>query len=121
MSDTPTSRKAGPRWYRSLYWRIGIGLFAFLALMLAAQGALFLWITDRIAGSMPANSPQRLAELVSSDISTALADDPALVDRDETIQAAFEHQFVPLLGPLERRSKGAHRGNRRANASATTG
>lgn len=66
------------RWYRSLYWRIGLGLFAFLALMLAAQGALFLWTTDRIAGSMPASSPQRLAELVSSDISAALADDPAL-------------------------------------------
>ena len=45
---------SGPRWYRSLYWRIGLGLFAFLALMLAAQGALFLWTTDRIAGSMPA-------------------------------------------------------------------
>ena len=29
----------------SLYWRIALGLFAFLALMLAAQGALFLWIT----------------------------------------------------------------------------
>ena len=31
-----------------------IGLFAFLALMLTAQGALFLWMTERIAGSMPA-------------------------------------------------------------------
>ena len=41
-----------PRWYHSLYWRIALGLFAFLALMLAAQGALFLWMTDRIAGSM---------------------------------------------------------------------
>ncbi len=46
-----------PRWYRSLYWRIALGLFAFLALMLAAQGALFLWMTDRIAGSMPARDP----------------------------------------------------------------
>jgi signal transduction histidine kinase len=67
-----------PRWYHSLYWRIALGLFAFLALMLAAQGALFLWMTDRIAGSMPARDPRRLAVLVASDISAALSADPAL-------------------------------------------
>ena len=61
-----------PLWYRSLYWRIALGLFAFLALMLTAQGALFLWMTDRIAGSMPARSPRRLAALVASDVSGAL-------------------------------------------------
>jgi signal transduction histidine kinase len=61
-----------------MYWRIGLGLLAFMALMLVAQGALFLWTTERIAGSMPANSPQRLADLVASDISAALADDPRL-------------------------------------------
>ena len=68
-----------PRWYRSLYWRIALGLFAFLALMLAAQGALFLWMTDRIAGSMPARDPRRLAVLVASDVGAALSDDPALI------------------------------------------
>lgn len=78
MSNPSTPLRTGPRWYRSLYWRIGLGLFAFLALMLAAQSALFLWTTDRIAGSMPASNPQRLADLVASDISTALAADPAL-------------------------------------------
>ena len=61
-----------PLWYRSLYWRIALGLFAFLALMLTAQGALFLWMTDRIAGSMPARSPRRLAALVASDVSAAM-------------------------------------------------
>src|ERR1700741_3815801 len=60
------------QWHRSLYWRIALGLFAFLALMLAAQGALFLWMTDRIAGSMPARSPRRLAALVASDVSAAM-------------------------------------------------
>jgi len=34
-------------------------LGVFLALMLTAQGALFLWMTDRIAGSMPARSKGR--------------------------------------------------------------
>src|SRR5258705_4914277 len=67
-----------PRWYHSLYWRIALGLFAFLALMLAAQGALFLWMTDRIAGSMPARSPRRLAALIGSDVSAALNTNPAL-------------------------------------------
>ncbi len=84
------------RWYRSLYWRIGLGLFAFLALMLAAQGALFLWITDRIAGSMPASSPQRLAELVSSDISVALSDDPTL-DLTEYVRAQYGHVFQAFV------------------------
>jgi two-component system sensor histidine kinase BaeS len=67
-----------PLWYRSLYWRLALGLFAFLALMLTAQGALFLWMTDRIAGSMPARSPRRLAELVAFDISAALDANPSL-------------------------------------------
>jgi signal transduction histidine kinase len=55
-----------------------LGLLAFLALMLAAQGALFLWTTERMAGSMPASSPQRLADLVASDIGAALDDNPGL-------------------------------------------
>ena len=67
-----------PLWYRSLYWRIALGLFAFLALMLTAQGALFLWMTDRIAGSMPARSPRRLAALVASDVSAAINANPSL-------------------------------------------
>jgi signal transduction histidine kinase len=67
-----------PLWYRSLYWRIALGLFAFLALMLTAQGALFLWMTDRIAGSMPARSPRRLAALVGADVSGAMNANPSL-------------------------------------------
>jgi signal transduction histidine kinase len=67
-----------PLWYHSLYWRIALGLFAFLALMLTAQGALFLWMTDRIAGSMPARSPRRLAALVASDVSAAMNANPSL-------------------------------------------
>jgi signal transduction histidine kinase len=77
-ADSALKEAATPRWYRSLYWRIAVGLFAFLALMLAAEAALFLWISDRIAGSMPARSPQRLAALVASDVGAALTRDPAL-------------------------------------------
>ena len=64
---------SNPRWYRSLYWRIALGLVAFLALMLAAEAGLFLWLTDTIAGSFPARSPRRLAVLVASDVGAALA------------------------------------------------
>jgi signal transduction histidine kinase len=67
-----------PLWYRSLYWRMALGLCAFLALMLTAQGALFLWMTDRIAGSMPARSPRRLATLVASDVSAVLSANASL-------------------------------------------
>jgi two-component system OmpR family sensor kinase len=84
------------RWYHSLYWRIALGLFAFLALMLAAQGALFLWITDRIAGSMPARDPRRLAVLVASDVGAALSDDPAL-DLQEYVRDQYGHVFQPFL------------------------
>jgi len=85
-----------PRWHRSLYWRIGLGLFAFLALMLAAQGALFLWMTDRMAGSMPATSPQRLADLVASDLSTALAEDPAL-DLQQYVREQYGNVFQAFV------------------------
>jgi two-component system sensor histidine kinase BaeS len=92
MSDIPGE----PRWYRSLYWRIGLGLLAFLALMLAAQGALFLWTTDRIAGSMPASSPQRLADLVASDISAALADDAGL-ELEEYVNEHYGNVFQAFV------------------------
>src|SRR5688572_12196470 len=80
------------RWYRSLYWRVALGLFAFLALMLAAEGALFLWITDRIAGSMPARSPRRLAVLVASDVGAALAREPSL-DLDDYLREQYSQVF----------------------------
>ncbi len=78
MSSEASVNPAKPLWYRSLYWRIALGLFAFLALMLTAQGALFLWMSDRIAGSMPARSPRRFAALVASDVSTALSANTSL-------------------------------------------
>jgi len=64
-------------WYRSLYWRIALGLVAVLALMLAAEGVLFLWMTARIAGST-ASAPRPLAVLAASDLGAALTRDPSL-------------------------------------------
>ena len=80
------------QWHRSLYWRIALGLFAFLALMLAAQGALCLWMTDRIAGSMPARSPRRLAELVATDVSAAIN-----VNANLELHSYLPEQFGEIL------------------------
>ena len=91
--------RAGPstlRWYRSLYWRIGIGLVAFLALMLAAQGALFVWTLDQTAGTMPARSPRRLAVLVASDLGTAISADPSL-DLQRYVREQYAHVFQPFV------------------------
>jgi len=87
---------SNPRWYRSLYWRIGLGLIAFLAIMLAAEGGIFLWMTDRIAGSMPARSPRRLAALVASDLGTALSDNRGL-DIENYIQEQFGHTLQTFV------------------------
>lgn len=87
---------SSPRWYRSLYWRIALGLCAFLALMLAAQAALFLWTTDQIAGSMPARSPRRLAFIVASDLGDALEVEPTL-NVEQYVRDEYSHVFQPFL------------------------
>jgi signal transduction histidine kinase len=96
LGITPSSPRGELRWYKSLYWRIGLGLVVFLAIMLAAQGALYLWMTDRIAGSMPARDPRRLAVLVASDIAAALAADPG-VDLQRYVQEQFGNVFQTFL------------------------
>jgi signal transduction histidine kinase len=88
-----------PVWYRSLYWRMALGLVAFLALMLAAQGTLFLWMNNRIAGSIPARSPLRLAFLVASDVGAALRDDPAL-DLNLYIDEQYGHVYQGFVVAL---------------------
>jgi signal transduction histidine kinase len=89
----------GPRrraWYRSLYWRLALGLIAFLALALVAQGLLFIWMTDRIAGSMPARSPRRLAVLVASDVGAAIARDPDL-DLEAYLREQYGQVFTQIV------------------------
>jgi signal transduction histidine kinase len=96
MSDPSTALGTRTTWYRSLYWRIAVGLVAFLALMLVAQGALFIYTSDRIAGSMPATSPRRLAMLVASDLSAALNTDPT-IDIDEYVQDQYSNVLQPFI------------------------
>src|SRR6266404_1237693 len=85
-----------PVWYRSLYWRIAFGLVAVVTVMLLAQGLLFIFLTDRLAGSMPARSPRELATLVASDISATLARDPS-TDLATYLPAHYGHVFQPII------------------------
>ena len=85
-----------PVWYRSLYWRIAVGLVLFLALMLGAQGALFIYTSDRMAGSMPATNPRRLAILVASDLSSVLNTDPS-VDIDAYVKDQYSNVLQPFV------------------------
>src|SRR5690606_32877877 len=96
LSPRPLERQDAPRWYRSLYWRIALGLIAFLVLMLAAQAVLVVWMVDRTAGSMPARSPRRLAVLVASDVAGAMAADPSL-NLAEYVHEQYGHVFQPFV------------------------
>ncbi len=83
-------------WYRSLYWRIAFGFVGLLAAMLLVQGLLFLWLAGRAAGALPARSPRRVAELVASDVGSALQRDPSL-DISRYVEEQFSHQYEPFL------------------------
>ena len=89
-------RPVRPVWHRSLYWRIGAGFVVFLALLLVAQAALFVWLTSRTAGAFPAASGARLAELVASDIRNQLeADEP--VDLGAHIAREYSRVVQPFV------------------------
>ncbi len=89
--EKPARRRV---WYRSLYWRIGLGLVAFLALILTGQAAASLWFASRIAGS--AMPPHQLALLVASDISSALEEDSNL-NLAQYIPDQYGHMFQPFI------------------------
>lgn len=63
-------------WYRSLYWRIGLGFVSLLATLLLVQGAIFLWISGRMSDFFPTRSPAQLAASIAGDLSAALTDRP---------------------------------------------
>ncbi len=77
-----------PVWYRSLYWRIGIGFVVFLAVLLVTQALLFVWLTARTAGAFPAASNERLADLIAADVRDRLEADAA-IDLDAHINNEY--------------------------------
>jgi signal transduction histidine kinase len=81
-------------WYRSLYWRIGIGFVIFLAVVLAAQGLTLVWLISRMTVS-PGPPPPEVARLVAREISDALAANPQL-DIAQFLRQQYE-QRTPLV------------------------
>jgi signal transduction histidine kinase len=82
-------------WYRSLYWRIGFGFIALLAILLLVQAALFLWLTGRTDGWLSMRSPARLASLVASDLSVELTK-----NRDLALDRYVREQFGRVYQPF---------------------
>ena len=68
----------GRSFARSLYWRIGFGFILFLAITLALQVGLFIWVAGETEGGMPERMGRDFAELVASEFESAIARDPAL-------------------------------------------
>jgi two-component system OmpR family sensor kinase len=64
-----------PAWYRSLYWRVGLGFVAFLAVLLVVQALLFVWLAGVRPGGFPVPQDGGLADLIASDIADTLEAD----------------------------------------------
>jgi signal transduction histidine kinase len=96
-----------PVWYRSLYWRIAFGFIALLAILLLAQGLLFLWLTDRFVGSS-ARTPAQLANLVAAEVANGLEQHSDL-DVEEFVRSRFSHIYQPFLVVLRDGRRGSNR------------
>jgi two-component system OmpR family sensor kinase len=96
-----------PVWYRSLYWRITFGFIALLAMLLLAQGLLFLWLTDRFVGSS-GRTPAELARQVAAEVSAELERNPSIA-LDEFVRNRFSHIFQPFLVALRDGQRGSNR------------
>src|SRR5678815_3089030 len=84
-----------PLWYRSLYWRAAIALIALIAVLLAAEATLFLWLTAGKGGALP-RDPSQMALLVSSDVSAALKANKDL-DLRQHLRDEYGHYFQTIL------------------------
>jgi len=98
---------SNPVWYRSLYWRIAFGFIAMLAVLLLAQGLLFLWLTDRFVGSS-SRTPAQLAEQVADVVAGQLARQPDL-DLAAYLPDRFRQVYQPFAVVL---LDGRHASNR---------
>ena len=84
-----------PRWFRSLFWRAAIALIVLVAVLLAAEGALFLWLAPSTAGAMP-REPQQMADLVAADVEAALTK-TADLDLSSHLREQYGHYFQTIL------------------------
>ena len=84
------------RWYRSLYWRIGLGFILFLAATLVIQTVVGAWIVSRAAATLPGRAPGNFAVLVANDLSEALSADHSL-DIDKYVRQEYGHVSYPIV------------------------
>ena len=87
------------RWYRSLYWRIALGVIGFLAAMLVVQAMLFVWAVSQSGRSLPGQSPARLGATVALDLASVLERDPQadLARYVHDQYAQYTHPFFVML------------------------
>src|SRR5882762_8429344 len=87
------------RWYRSLYWRIALGVVGFLAAMLVVQAMLFVWAVSQTGRSLPGQSPMRLGATVALDLANVLERDPQsdLTRYIHDQYAQYTHPFFVML------------------------
>jgi signal transduction histidine kinase len=86
-------------WYRSLYWRIAMGVVAFLAAMLVVQAMLFVWAVSQTGRTLPGQSPARLGMAVAVDIAQTLERDPQ-IDLQRYVKdqyAQYNHPFFVMM------------------------
>src|SRR5206468_4983631 len=87
------------RWYQSLYWRIAIGVVAFLAAMLVVQAMVFVGAMAQFGRTLPGQSPGRLGMSVALDLANLLERDPQ-ADLTQYVReqyAQYEHPFFVMM------------------------
>jgi signal transduction histidine kinase len=86
-------------WYKSLYWRIALGVVGFLAAMLIVQAVLFVWVVSQSGRSLPGQSPARLGMTVALDLASVLERDPQtdLARYVHDQYASYTHPFFVML------------------------
>jgi len=83
-------------WHRSLYWRTAIGFMLCLAAMLVVQALVFLWVASRSGPTAPGQPPERFAETVAAEISSAIERDPTL-DLTRLVRDEYGKDAHPVL------------------------
>jgi len=82
-------------WYRSLYWRIGLGFVLFLAIIVAVQAAALVWLTSRIEYGPPSAAATRV---LADELSRELTKNPKL-DIAQFFKQHYE-EHVPMVAVM---------------------
>lgn len=90
----PNTQRPVPKWYRSLYWRIGLGFVLFLAAVLAVQGGTLVWLISRMDVA-PGPTPPEVTRLIARDLGEALSLNPQL-DIKQFLRQEYESR-IPLV------------------------